>query len=539
MKISVIGTGYLGATHAAAWPNSATRSSASTSTRRKVAALARGEVPVLRARAARAAAAQASPPGRLRFTTSYEEAADFGDVHFICVGTPQQPGEYAADMHLRRRGVARPRCRTCAGRASSSASPPCRSAPPRGSRDAVRRAPAGADVELAWNPEFLREGFAVEDTLRPDRLVFGVTVARGARGRLRERLRADHRRRHARSSSPTSPPRSWSRSPRTRSSPPRSRSSTPWPRSARRPAPTSRSWPTRSAHDARIGGRFLHAGLGFGGGCLPKDIRAFMARAGELGVGPGAVVPAARSTRSTMRRRARTVDLAARAAAAGRSPGAGSRVLGAAFKPNSDDVRDSPALDVASPIQRRAAPGHASTTRRRWTTRARDYPDARLRATAVDDAAPDADVVLLLTEWDEFRELDPAVVGEVVAPAAASSTAATPSTRTSGAPAGPTARWAARDSDRAGKRLSCSPSGTGPIRATSREHRSFSRGWHLLLLRRRATVARAVQTARRRQWRSAQKPGRVGGLWLLGTATWPRSSPASPDGRHARTQPTG
>ena len=102
-----------------------------------------------------------------------------------------------------------------------------------------------------------------------------------------------------RSSSPTSPPPSWSRSPRTRSWPPRSRSSTRWPRSARPPAPTSPSSPTRSAYDARIGGRFLHAGLGFGGGCLPKDIRAFMARADELGVDQALSLPAARSTRST------------------------------------------------------------------------------------------------------------------------------------------------------------------------------------------------------------------------------------------------
>ena len=202
-------------------------------------------------------------------------------MHFLCVGTPQKPGEYAADLRHVDAAVARSP-RTCAGRAWSSEVDR-----PGGHRarlaDALARSrPAGADVELAWNPEFLREGFAVRTRC-------------GRTGSSRRRLGAGRaaccgrctRRcstRASRSSSPTYRPPSWSRSPPTRSWPRRSRSSTRWPRSARPPGPTSRSSPRRWRYDARIGGRFLRAGLGFGGGCLPKDIRAFLARAGELGV---------------------------------------------------------------------------------------------------------------------------------------------------------------------------------------------------------------------------------------------------------------
>ena len=269
-------------------------------------------------------------------------------------------------------------------------------------------APAGAAVELVWNPEFLREGWAIEDTLRPDRLVFGVTTERAeqvmrevfapildtgvpavvtdlataelvkvaanaflatkisfinAMAELCEAVNADV---------------------------------------------TQLS--QALSYDDRIGGRFLHAGLGFGGGCLPKDIRAFIARSEELGVDQ-ALSFLREVDAINERRRARMVELARESVDSfdGRRIG----VLGAAFKPNSDDVRDSPALDVAQRIHEAGATVTVYDPAAIPVARAK-YPSLQYAESAV-EAARGADVVLHLTEWAEFREMDPAVLDGVVA----------------------------------------------------------------------------------------------------------------------------
>ena len=165
------------------------------------------------------------------------------------------------------------------------------------------------------------------------------------------------------------------------------------------------------SYDARIGGRFLHAGLGFGGGCLPKDIRAFMARAGELGVDQ-ALSFLREVDAINLRRRARMVDLA-RELCGGTLAGMRVAVLGAAFKPNTDDIRDSPALDVGPDRAARGGRGAGCTTRRPWTTPGSPTRRWPTPSSAV-EAARDADVVLHLTEWAEFREMDPSVLSEVV-----------------------------------------------------------------------------------------------------------------------------
>jgi UDPglucose 6-dehydrogenase len=353
--------------------------------------------------------------GRLRFTSSFEEVGQFADVHFVCVGTPQKKGEMAADL-------------TYVDAAFEALLPVARagsllvgkSTVPVGTAerlaDRVRQV-RGEQLRLAWNPEFLREGFAVHDTLHPDRLVFGVPAG-PAGARAEEQLRAVFR--ALLSPSDGSPPTPVVVMDITTAQLVKV--------AANAFLATKISFINAMAevceatrgdvamlsralsYDTRIGGRFLQAGLGFGGGCLPKDIRAFMARAGELGVDQ-ALTFLREVDAINLRRRARMVDLA-REELGGSFGGMRVAVLGVAFKPNSDDIRDSPALDVASTMQRNGA---AVTV---YDPEAMDnaremYPELGYRGSAL-GAAKGADLVLVLTEWDEFTTMDPDELGNVV-----------------------------------------------------------------------------------------------------------------------------
>jgi nucleotide sugar dehydrogenase len=407
-RLTVIGTGYLGATHAACMAELGFEVLGVDVDADKVARLAAGELPfyepdlepVVRRNLAN---------GRLRFTTSYDEAAEFGDVHFICVGTPQKPGEYAADLSYVDDTIT-----ALAPRLTRSCLVVGKSTVPVGTAERLARrlarlAPAGELAELAWNPEFLREGFAVEDTLHPDRIVIGVESDR-AEKLLRETY-----------------------STMTANGVPLIVTDYPTAElvkvSANAFLATKISFINAMAevceaahadvtklsealsHDDRIGGKFLGAGLGFGGGCLPKDIRAFMARAGELGVDQ-ALSFLREVDAINIRRRIRMVDLA-RELLGGSFIGRTVGVLGAAFKPNSDDIRDSPALDVATSI--RAQGGHVTVYDPRAVPNARRAHPELGYGTSAQDAVAGAHVVLLLTEWKEFRELDPEELGAIVA----------------------------------------------------------------------------------------------------------------------------
>jgi UDPglucose 6-dehydrogenase len=405
-RLTVFGTGYLGATHAVCMAELGYDVLGVDVDAGKVATLAAGEVPFFEP-GLEPLLRKNIEAGRLRFTTSYEEAAAFGDVHFICVGTPQKTGEYAADL-----GYVDAVVTALAPFLRDGALVVGKSTVPVGTaaRLAERLAhESHADVELAWNPEFLREGFAVEDTLRPDRLVFGVREGGRAEQVLREVF-----------------------APVIEQGTPVVVADFPTAElvkvSANAFLATKISFINAMAevceaahadvkklsealsYDDRIGGRFLHAGLGFGGGCLPKDIRAFMARAGELGVDQ-ALSFLKEVDAINQRRRARMVDLA-RELVGGSFHEMRIAVLGAAFKPNSDDIRDSPALDVASTIRTQGGavtvydPAALDNARRRHPELG--YADS---ATA---AADGADVVLHLTEWREFVEMDPASLGAVV-----------------------------------------------------------------------------------------------------------------------------
>nr|WP_239679449.1 UDP-glucose/GDP-mannose dehydrogenase family protein [Natronosporangium hydrolyticum] len=406
--MTVIGTGYLGATHAACMAELGFRVLGVDVDQQKLAKLAAGELPFYEPELAELVARHVAS-GRLSFTDSYEHAAEVGDVHFLCVGTPQQPNTDGADLSY---------LNAAADRLAPGLQRPClvvgKSTVPVGTADALTRriqaaAPAGTGVEVAWNPEFLREGYAVADTLAPDRLVFGVQSPGGERAlrdvyasllaegtpvvttdvRTAELIKA----------------------------------------SANSFLATKISFINAIAelceaagadvvklaealrYDPRIGDRFLSPGVGFGGGCLPKDIRALLARANELGVG-SALRFLDDADRTNLRARRRVVDLA-RQECGGSFAGRRVGVLGAAFKPNSDDIRDSPALAVAAAIQ--AAGAEIAVYDPQANDNARKhFPTMDIALSAV-DAARGAHVLLHLTEWPEFAGADPAEFAAVAA----------------------------------------------------------------------------------------------------------------------------
>ncbi|WP_055524627.1 UDP-glucose dehydrogenase family protein, partial [Streptomyces graminilatus] len=403
----VIGTGYLGATHAICMAVLGFDVLGVDVDPAKIERLSSGEVPFFEPGLPELLA-KALDTGRLRFTTDFAEAGEFGDVHFICVGTPQQKGSHAADMryvdsavgelaqHLRRRTLVVGKSTVPVGTAARLT-------------DLVQRtAPAGTDVELAWNPEFLREGYAVDDTMRPDRLVFGTesewaeeqlraafapVIAQGTPVVVTDLPTAELVKVAANSFLATKISYINAMA-----------------EVCEATGADVTGLAQALAYDDRIGGRFLKPGLGFGGGCLPKDIRAFSHRAEELGVGQ-AVAFLREVDAINQRRRARTVDLV-RELAGGELAGARVTALGAAFKPNSDDIRDAPALDVARTLHQSGAEvtvvDPAATENAR-----RAYPELTY-GTDVLSAAAGADVVVLLTEWSEFRQVDPHALGAVV-----------------------------------------------------------------------------------------------------------------------------
>ncbi|WP_308287151.1 UDP-glucose dehydrogenase family protein [Actinomadura parmotrematis] len=412
-RLTVIGTGYLGATHAACMADLGFEVLGLDVDAARIARLAGGDLPfyepglpeLLR---------KGLASGRLRFTTSYAEAAEFGDVHFVCVGTPQKAGEYAADMSYVDAAID-----ALAPLLARPALVVGKSTVPVGTAERLaarlaRLAPAGDGAVLAWNPEFLREGFACHDTLHPDRIVVGLpgdaAAAAGAEAALREVyapmlaggtpfITADY---------PTSELVKVSANAflATKIS---------FINAMAEVCEAAHADVTKLSealsHDDRIGGKFLGPGLGFGGGCLPKDIRAFMARAGELGADQ-ALTFLREVDEINIRRRIRMVDIA-RTLLGGSFIGRTVGVLGAAFKPESDDVRDSPALDVAATIH--AQGGKVTVYDPQAMANARRAQPSLSFGESALDAARGAHVVLLLTEWAEFREMAPGGLAAAVA----------------------------------------------------------------------------------------------------------------------------
>lgn len=407
MKISVIGCGYLGAVHAASMAELGHEVVGVDTDLAKIESLSAGRAPFFEPNLPELLE-RTLASGRLSFTTDFADVAD-AQVHFLCVGTPQKRGEYAADLAYVD-GAFTSLLEVIAPGALVAG----KSTVPVGTAErlAAQLAEVRPDAMLVWNPEFLREGFAVKDTLHPDRLVYGVPDG-GAGERATALLDEVYAAILAEGT----------------------------PRLTMDPATaqlvkvaansflaTKISFINAMAElcertdadvtaladaiglDDRIGRKFLNAGLGFGGGCLPKDIRAFMARAGELGADQTLSFLAEVDAINT-RRRVRMVDLA-REECGGSLMGRTVAVLGASFKPDSDDIRDSPALNVAEQLRLQGANVRVTDPAALGNAKS-SYPNL-LYVEDTEEALTGADLVLLLTEWREYRELDPEAVGALV-----------------------------------------------------------------------------------------------------------------------------
>ena len=403
LKLSVVGCGYLGATHAACMSSLGFEVIGVDTDPEKIAMLSKGELPFYEPGLDTLLASEIKT-GRLTFTTDFSAVAD-ADVHFICVGTPQSKDGLAADLTYVKSAV-----QGIAPYLKKGSLVVGKSTVPVGTAQGLREqlAQSAPQADLAWNPEFLREGFAVEDTLTPNRLVVGV-----ANDRAEEILKEVYK--------------------------PIIDLGTPW---IRADLPTSELVKVAAnsflatkisfinamaevceaaggdvtvlakaiGYDPRIGNRFLQAGIGFGGGCLPKDIRAFMARAEELGA-KQALEFLREIDAINLRARQRVIDVV-RAELTDDLTSYKIAVLGAAFKPDSDDVRDSPALDIAAQLQAAGASVVVHDPKAIENARKR-FPKLGFAAN-VQECVKDSDLILHLTEWREYRELDPNALAALV-----------------------------------------------------------------------------------------------------------------------------
>ena len=403
LTLSVVGCGYLGATHAACMSSLGFTVIGVDTDPEKVALLQSGKLPFYEP-GLDTLLEQEMKTGRLSFTTDFSAVKD-ADVHFVCVGTPQVKDGLAADLTYVKSAVA-----GIAPYLKDGSLVVGKSTVPVGTAQALRAelAKIAPQADLAWNPEFLREGFAVEDTLTPNRLVIGV-----ANDRAEEILKEVYK--------------------------PVIALGTPW---VRADLPTSELVKVAAnsflatkisfinamaevceaaggdvtvlakaiGYDPRIGSRFLQAGIGFGGGCLPKDIRAFMARAEELGA-KQALEFLREIDAINLRARQRVIDVV-RGELSEDLTQYKIAVLGATFKPDSDDVRDSPALDIS--VQLHAAGAQVVVHDPQGIEPARKrFPNLKY-AEVIEDAIKDADLILHLTEWKEYRQIDPAAISSLV-----------------------------------------------------------------------------------------------------------------------------
>jgi UDPglucose 6-dehydrogenase len=420
-RLTFLGTGYLGATYAICFAELGYEVIGLDPDAEKIARLGAGETPfhepglpeLLRRNLA---------AGRLRFTTEMEDVAEFGDIHFICVGTPQRGDGMGADLSYVEAAVTE-----LAKRLTHKALIVGKSTVPVGTAEWVeqlveRNADPTIGVEVAWSPEFLQEGFAVEDVLRPNRVVLGVksewanamlyaahkgvfdlaaTEDREVPVVVTDFATAELVKVAANAFLATK---------------------ISFINAMAEVCEVAGGDVTQLAraigYDPRIGNRFLQAGVGFGGGCLPKDIRAFQARAQELGAGE-ALRFLHEVDLINLRRRSRVLQLASELLDRKVGPAGPDlsdtriAVLGATFKPNSDDVRDAPSLAVAVAMLKAGADVRVYDPLGMDNAR-KAQPELTYEKT-LSEAVTGADLVCVLTEWADFRNADPHIIGDLVA----------------------------------------------------------------------------------------------------------------------------
>ena len=406
MRISVIGCGYLGAVHASAMAELGHDVVGIDVDAAKIAQLAIGKPPFFEPGLPEVLTS-AMNSGRLRFSTDIADAAG-SQVHFIAVGTPQKPGSYSADLRYVDASI-----ESLIPHLADGDLVVGKSTVPVGT--AARLAEliaAGSKASLAWNPEFLREGFAVQDTISPDRLVYGV--APGSKGEHATKLLNEIYATALAADTPLVITDYATAELVKVAANAFLATKISFINAMAEIAEVTGADVTQLAdaigYDGRIGRRFLGAGVGFGGGCLPKDIRAFTARAEELGRGES-VAFLKEIDKINLRRRQRVVDLTTEALG-DTVYNAKVAVLGLSFKPHSDDVRDSPALDVAVQLRGLGAEVVATDPEAIENSRAR-HPQLTYEE-SLEDTLRGADAVVLVTEWPEFRHLDPVWAGSLV-----------------------------------------------------------------------------------------------------------------------------
>jgi UDPglucose 6-dehydrogenase len=404
MRISVIGCGYLGAVHASAMAKLGHDVVGIDVDTAKIDRLSAGEPPFFEPGLPELLT-ESIVSGRLRFTTDVVAAAD-ATVHFIAVGTPQTADGNAADLRFVNAAIDELLPHIGPGHVIAG-----KSTVPVGTAARLAERIEATGARLVWNPEFLREGYAVRDTVEPDRLVYGVRAGDEASAAVMDEVYA-----HALELGTPRIVTDFATAELVKVS-------------ANAFLATKISFINAMAeiaeatgadvtqladaigHDTRIGRRFLNAGVGFGGGCLPKDIRAFTARAEELGRGES-VAFLKEVDSINLRRRRRVADLAM-AELGGSVNGKKIAVLGVTFKPHSDDVRDSPALDVAVSLKGLGARVIAADPKGVANARQR-HPQLDYVEDAT-DALRGVDLVVLVTEWPEYTGLDPVATRELVA----------------------------------------------------------------------------------------------------------------------------